>query len=181
MGYAFSTSEPVLDMVSTWGPWGRVIGSLVGAAPGSGTFEAANRTIYHPIYIPTTLRVRRFWWINGTTVSASVHYIAAIYADNAYKPGRRIDTTASTAQGTATQVQFADATVTAVCQPGLYWVALGADSNTSTNIFLTGVSLATLGALKYQEATATPPAVATPVAAGSTNYYHFGFSTVTSP
>jgi hypothetical protein len=182
MTFASSFREPVLDMVGTYGPWSRVIGTPVfSTIPGGQAWEAANRTVYHPIYIPTKCPVRRFWWVNGATVSGGANLRAALYADDGtYKPGRRVDTTGATVQGTANQIQFANANGV-VARPGLHWIALGSDLATNTTIFGIGTGLNLVLPLKFQEATATPPAVATPIAAAVAGYYVFGFSTVSSP
>jgi hypothetical protein len=173
-------TEPILGMVSVLGPWGREIDQV--GVPLTNVWEAASRTVYMPISVPVKCILRRFWWANGSTVNAAANYIAAIYTDVAGKPGRRLNTTAATAQGTASEVQFVTPSATNVLVPGGYWFALASNSATTTHIMsasLSGAYGETIGG--YQEATATPPATATPATRAGALLWLCGFSTETTP
>ena len=170
--------EPVLDMVSTYGPWG-LLAQPQGLVPSSATVEGTT-TAYFPLSVPTTCTVRRFWWANGATSTGNI--IAALYRDAGYKPGAKIGTdTGSTAQGTINQVQFTAPSGGAfVLSPGLWWFALGF-SSASTTMFTSNIGSGLDATIKFREATATPPAPATPVESTNGNLYLAGFSTVSSP
>lgn len=172
-------TEPVLTMVSTIGDYAPFARFAV-TAPSSATFETANRAVYYPLLIPTVCTARRVWWANGSTVSASYNVDCGIYADAGRKPGAKLVSSGSTAQGTASQVQFVDVTDT-VLAPGLYWVAL-ACSSASATFFTRSGSTGYDAIIRFQEATAIPlPSTATPVEASASSVYVFGFATTASP
>ena len=173
-----------LDVVSTFTPgWGMGPRETIAAtAPSSAAFESANRAVYFPLIVPATCVVRRVWWVNGTVVNASYNVDVGIYSSVGYAPGVKLVSSGSTAQGTASEVQFADVTDT-VLSPGAYWLAITCSSTTAT-FFRSALTTATLDAgYKFQQDTALPlPSSATPVESGDTqNIYLFGFSTTASP
>jgi hypothetical protein len=152
---------------------------ITGSESASGVFEAANRAVYLPILVPTTCVVRRLWWANGATVSASYNVDVGIYLDAGYKPGTRLLSTGSTAQGTASQVQFVDVTHTPLA-PGRYWLAIACSSGSATFFRITP----TYGdeMLRFQQATAMAlPSSATPAQSDNNPCYLFGFATTASP
>lgn len=169
--------EPVLDMVSIYGPWGPMaVPNNPATSPGSGAYEAANRTVYFPVYVPTRCTLRRFYWANGATAAGTI--AAAIYTSVDFKPSARI-TTASAAQGTINQIQFVTPTAK-VLVPNLYWLALSSTSVSST-FFANALSAHLIPLIKFHEAAVNCPATAAPVQATNTNIYAFGFSTQTTP
>jgi hypothetical protein len=168
--------EPAPPSVWPTGIWGQAYG-LTSSSPVSATFESANRALYFPISVPTVCVAKRMWWAN---VSASYNVDAGIYRDNGYKPGARLASTGSTAQGTATEVQFADITDT-VLTPGPYWLAFTC-SSTSATFLRSSPNFSTVADAfyRFEEASALPlPATATPAESSGTNIYLFGFSTTT--
>lgn len=178
--YTAPALEPAPPMVSTLGIWGAL--QLTGP-PASATFELANRAAYIPLIVPATCVIRRLWWANGATVSASYNVDCGVYRDAGHKPGAKLISTGSTAQGTASQIQFVDVTDT-VLAPGLYWIAMVCSSASAT--FFRSSALINFDATaRFMETSALPlPATATPVAAaatGANNLYLCGFATTASP
>lgn len=170
-------SEPVMPMVPVRSRYGLLVGSTTD--PTSGTVPA-NVAMYMPVVLPGPCVARRMWWANGSTVSASYNIEAAIYRDGGFKPGARLVTTGSVAQGTATAIQFGDITDTTLT-PGLWWLAFGVDNASATffrNVvtpqldnFVSGYTeSATIGSF---------PATATPAEWSGQSRPHFGFSTTT--
>lgn len=171
--------EPPIPMVSAIGVWSGILGASFSSAL-SAAFESANRAVYTPIFIPTVCVATRMWWANGSTVSASYNVDAGIYLDSGFKPGTKLISTGSTAQGTASEVQFADITDTTLT-PGRYWLGFTC-SSTSATFFRASANWGA-GAdayFRFEEASALPlPASATPVESSGLNFYLFGFSTTT--
>jgi hypothetical protein len=165
-----------LPMIHTW-----TTTYLVGDWS-SGQWEAADRCVYLPILVQSTCVARRLWWANGATVSASYNIDCGIYRDAGHKPGTLLVSAGSTAQGTASTVQFADVTDTLLA-PGRYWLGMGSSSASATFFRTVMVgSTAIDAAVRLQEASAVPlPATATPVESTSANLYLFGFATTASP
>jgi hypothetical protein len=150
------------------------------SSPSSAAFESANRAVYAPIRVPGPCVVRRLWWANGATVSASYNVDCGIYADSDGKPGAKLVSSGSTAQGTASQVQFVDVTDTTLA-PGIYWLALTCSSLSAT-FFRTIVAANWDASARLEEASALPlPASATPAESSGTNLYYCGFATTASP
>jgi hypothetical protein len=173
-------TEPKLDMVSILGPWGPAA-IPVQIVPSSSGFEAANRTVYFPISVPVACTVRRFWWVNGATVSGGANITMAIYrTTSGNEPNLRIGT-ATAVQGAANSLQFVTPANPVGLTPGIYWIAIGSDSNTNTTLFGSGTSTTYDASFRFQEATATPPSNATPTESGTTSIYLCGFSTQSSP
>jgi hypothetical protein len=115
-------------------------------------------------------------------VSASYNIDCGIYADAGRKPGARLVSTGSTAQGTASQVQFVDVTDTTLA-PGLYWLALACSSSSAT-FFRTSLGAAANALHMFQQTSALAlPATATPAEGGSSmiHIYLCGFATTASP
>lgn len=176
--------QAVPPMVSPWTRgWGVKRDSVSTSNPGSGSYEAANRGIWSPVLVPVQCTIRRFWWANGSSVSASYNIEAGIYTDDGHKPKTKIITTGSTAQGTATEVQFVDVTDT-VLTPGMYWLYLSV-STTSATVFRVSVGgFIHQELVGFQQSSVGPgsaPATATPVQATGGYLYVFGFATTASP
>ena len=173
---------PAPPMVGTSGPF-EAVASRSGTGTSqmaSGSYAATDAAFYHPVVVPVTCVVRRMWWANGSTVSASYNIDVGIYADAGRKPGRRLVSTGSTAQGTASVVQFVDVTDT-VLPPGLYWLGMACSSSVAT-FFRQNTSQAVNALLIFQQSSALPlPSTATPVEATEYMTYLFGFATTASP
>jgi hypothetical protein len=174
-----SLDYPVLDMVSTLGPWGPPVSAHPALSTASNPWEAAARTIYHPLYVPTKCQVKRLWWANGSLTTGGATVTAAIYKDKAGAPGAQIVAQSAT-QGTALNIQFVTPATIPGLIPGLYWIALYMSSATNTTAMRNNLNLGNAVAIKYQEA-AVPPTTATPVRAVNSSLYLCGFSTVASP
>jgi hypothetical protein len=123
------------------------------------------------------------YWANGVTVSASYNVEAGLYLDAGYQPDAKLITTGSVAQGTASEVQFADITDT-VLGPGRYWLHMSCSSASATFFRSTIASNTTDELFKCYQASVGPgsaPATATPLKGVSQNAYLFGFATTASP
>jgi hypothetical protein len=171
--------EPVPDMVSPYTKaWGFMDEALAPAPPGAGTYEAADRGIYYPLYVPTTCVARRMWWVNGGTATGNIE--AGIYLDAGYKPGVKLVTTGTIGQSGTSAVQFADITDTTLA-PGLHWLYLSCSSTSST--FLRTSSLTHYDELyRWDQASIGPgsaPDPAVPTESDSDQTYFVGFSTTT--
>lgn len=148
--------------------------------PSSRTYQANNLATYHPLLVPVTCVVRRFWWVNGSTVSASYNVDMGIYADSGAAPGALLLSTGSTAQGTASEVQFVDVTDTTLA-PGRYWLAIACSSSSAT-FFGQAAGPASDADWRFEESSAFPlPATATPVETTGYQGYLMGFATTASP
>jgi len=173
------TYEPIIPMVSAYSAWSSWTGT-----PSSGTWWQANGAIYAAVLVPTTCVARRMWWANGATVSASYNLEAAIYiATAAGDPGTLLVSTGSVAQGTASEVQFADITDT-VLPPGVYWIMLTCSSASATTMrgAVPSVRWNELMILSETVAPGSAPATATPAEPGSGETLPlFGFATTASP
>lgn len=171
---------PVPRLVSLFGPWGfpPTLLSAMGS-PSSANYEASDVIAYYPIVIPTTCVVRRAWWANGDTVSASYTIDVGLYADGGYKPGAKLVSCGATAQGTALEVQFADVTDTSLAA-GLYWFAIVC-SNSAATFIRSGVSTGSDLLYKFKQISGTLPATATPIETAAAEIYLFGFATTASP
>jgi hypothetical protein len=156
---------------------------VLAAGATSGTFETSNWAAYMPVLVPTGCIIRRLWWANGATVSASYNVDVGVYGDAGYKPGVRLISTGSTAQGTASQVQFVDVTDTALA-PGRYWLAITCSSSSATVLRATLPSGGPIdAAIRFQQSLAAHPlpATATPVESSTSTIYLCGFATTASP
>src|SRR5512139_3522493 len=170
----------ILPMLSTIGAWSCVPQVTLTTPPTSATYELANRAVYVPVLVPVTCVAKRLWWANGSTVSASYNVDVGVYLDASFKPGTKLVSTGSTAQGTASEVQFVDVTDTTLA-PGRYWLALSC-SSTSATFFRHQIGVAYEALFRFEEASALPlPATATPVESTSANVWVFGFATTSSP
>jgi hypothetical protein len=173
---------PVLPMIGTmtFGVSASATEMSGGAVPSSGSYESANAAVYMPLLLPFGLVVRRLWWVNGSTVSASYSIDCGIYADAGGIPGSKLISTGSTAQGTASEVQLVDVADTSLA-PGRYWMAIACSSASAT--LLRSLSNSAWDAvLRFEETSALPlPATATPVESTSQNIYLCGFATTASP
>jgi hypothetical protein len=158
-----------------------VIGPLGGAT--SGAWLVANLAIYVPLVIRQMHVARRLWWVNGATVSATYNVDVGLYLDAGQKPGAKIVSAGSTAQGTASEIQFVDITDTSV-PVGIVWIAMSCSSTSATFHRQSVTGGATDAAIGFQEAGAVPlPATATPVEFDQTVRAEFicGFATTASP
>lgn len=185
MSYVRGASDVAAPMVSPfsfgWSPLSTMM--ALSALPSSGAFDTAGRAAYYPILVPTTCIIRRLWWANGSTVSATYNVDVGVYADSGYAPGVRLVSTGSTAQGTASQIQFVDVTDVTL-PPGRYWLAIVC-SSTSASFFRAVLSSnAFNAAMRLDETSALPlpaTATATEAASGALGVYLFGFATTASP
>jgi hypothetical protein len=182
MSYAPGFIEPVMPMVSPGMHWCPLFDAVSYYGFASGTVSAATTAFYYPIRVPATAVVRRLWWANGSSTTGNI--AAAVYASTPDGvPGTKLVETASTAQGTANEVQFVDVT-DIVLPPGVYWIALAA-SSTSSTIVRANVSTVRWDALaQLSQGSITLgalPATATPAANVSGHVYLFGFATTASP
>lgn len=169
-------------MASSWTQgWGIVNEGFVSAIPASGSYGVANRGVWYPIWVPTICIARRMWWANGSTVNASYNVEAGLYLDGGHKPGAKLITTGSTAQGTLNEVQFVDITDTTLYGGHLYWLYMSC-STTSATFFRSTLNTTFLPWGHFQQASIGPgsaPATATPAQGADTYVYLFGFSTTT--
>lgn len=184
MTYSPGLSEIVPPMVSSftfgWGP--RADERSWPNTPVSSSFGASGSTGYFfPILVPVTCVARRLWWANGSTVSASYNIDVGIYRDNGYKPGTRLVSAGSTAQGTASQVQFVDITDTTL-PPGLYWLAISCDALSATLFCDSGANSRNAVFLFEKSACVPlPSSITTVTEAVGVQYFVFGFATTSSP
>lgn len=176
-----SAAEIVPPMVSPFTyRWGFIDEGNAPAVPASGTYESANRGVWHPLSVPTICVAKRIWWANGATATGNIE--AGIYLDAGQKPGAKLVTTGSVAQSGTSVIQFADITDTTLT-PQLYWLYLSASSGSATIMRATFQLTAFLTFYKFQQASIGPgsaPSTATPAEAASNNVYSFGFSTHTT-
>jgi hypothetical protein len=174
--------EPVPPMVSpyTMG-WGFVDEATVNSSPISSSWESANRGVWIPIYVPTVCVAKRMWWANGATVSGSYNVEAGIYLDAGHKPGAKLITTGSVAQGTASEVQFSDITDTTLT-PQLYWLYMSCSTTSATFARGTLQTASWDELFRFQQASIGPgsaPSTATPAEGAGQSIYLMGFSTTT--
>jgi hypothetical protein len=172
----------VPPMVAPIGIWGFIDDGLRGVAdPSSGAWEFADRAAYFAVAIPTTTVARRLWWANGATVNASYNIDVGIYRDAGHKPGVKLVSAGSTAQGSASEVQFVNITDVTLAA-GLYWLAITCSSTSATILRHASAVAAMPKGARFQENSALPlPATATPVQGTGVNVYLFGFATTASP
>lgn len=98
-----------------------------GATNSSGVWPAANRAIYIPFRVETTVTAYQIAWENGAAVSGNLD--VGIYDEI----GNRLVSKGSTAQAGTTTIQAADITDT-VLGPGLYYMAMCVDNTTAAVI-----------------------------------------------
>lgn len=182
MTYGQPAGEVVPPMVSSFMPgWGAIRNPGMYSSFASGTWYSANKGVWEPIYVPSVTVAKRMWWFNGTTVNASYNVEAGIYRDGGNKPGAKLITTGSTAQGTASTVQFADITDTTLT-PGLYWLFMSCSSTSATFQRSNAGDTDEWDLFVFEQASIGPgsaPATATPAQYAGTVIYLFGFSTTT--
>jgi hypothetical protein len=101
----------------------------LGGATGPAVYTPVTTTaVYIPIVLPWPYPVNRVWWINGsTTTSTNVDF--GIYGNG----GGQIYHTGSTAQGTASTVQYVTPATTFILSPGQYYFALAFSGATMTS------------------------------------------------
>ena len=182
MSYSPPSPAVVIPMVGGFSQWTLMAPTQYATLPASAVWMTANTAVYVPIVVPVTCVIRRLWWANGATVNASYNLDCGVYADAGYKPGVKLIATGSTAQGTASEVQFVDVTDTTLA-PGRYWLALSC-SSVSATVFRGNVGVGRDATLYFTEASALPlPATATPAepSASATVYPLCGFATTASP
>jgi hypothetical protein len=152
--------------------------AVTGAPPASYAWESADRAVYYPLFLSAPCVARRVWWANGSDVAGGATIECGIYADAGYGPGAKL-TSGSATQGSASQVQFVDATDVSL-PTGLIWIALTASS--ATNTTLMGAGMWAEHSFRFDQATANPlPATATPVESTTGYTWLCGFSTTASP
>jgi len=168
-------------MVSLWtAGWGWVDEGVATTAPSSSAWPATNTAYYFPIYIPTICQAKRMWWVNGATVDAGYNVEAGIYRDAGYKPGAKLITTGSVAQGTLDQLQWGEITDTTLAT-GLWWLYMSCSSSAAT-FFRSLPATYFDESFHFQQASIGPgsaPATATPVEGAGLYFPLFGFSTTT--
>jgi len=173
--------EPVPPMISPWTPGWGTMQNTVGNSPSSGS-STTNIGVWYPLYVPTVCVAKRVWWANGSSVSGTYNLESGIYRDGGHKPGAKLITSGSVAQGTASQVQFADITDTTLT-PGLYWFYLSSSTGSATLMRVAPNIGSTFDEiLGFQQASIGPgsaPETATPIEFADATVYIFGFSTTT--
>lgn len=167
---------PMIAASSEWGMFGK--NAISAGAPSSSTWESANRTVYMPIWVPTTCIATRVWWVNGGTVSGGATIQSGIYnnVSGDRKPGSLL-VSGSATQGTANNVQFVD-TTDLTLSPNLYWIALTMSTITNTTGFNSTPSTNDDAFWRYQQASAMPSTAAAAVSSNG-SLWLFGFSTNT--
>lgn len=169
-------------MISTLGPWS-VAGKNMSLAPvvsASTAWELANRTVYVPIQIPTTITVTRVWWVNGATATGSATVQCGLYTNKGGsnpQPGSKI-LSGSATQATANVVQFVNLSPTVNLSPGIYWIAFTASTTTNTTFFQNTQVAGMVPMVRMEEANAMP-STATPVVSGTVRCWNCGISTNT--
>lgn len=135
-------------------------------------WPAANRAIYYPFTLASTVLVKQLWCFNGSVLSGAVDL--GIYSGG----GTRIISTASTAQAGASAIQAFNITDTQL-GPGLYYMAMAMDNNTGRTQNVTIGTASRLQATGYaQQASAfSLPTLATFAATGTDYAPLFGLST----
>jgi len=181
--YSPGNTVPIPPMVSAWtNGWGIVSEGSFANAPASTAWENANRGTWVPLMVPAVCVARRLWWANGVTVSASYNIEVGLYLDGGHKPGTKLITSGSVAQGTASQVQFCDITDTTLT-PGLYWIYVSC-SSTSATLFRSLSAATQEDLLRFEQESVGPgsaPSTATPVEASYNAVWLCGFATTASP
>lgn len=133
----------------------------------SGTLAArdwiANLVSYTPFVLPFPYPLKRFFWINGSTIT-STNVDCGIYTVG----GAKLASTGSVAMSGANSVQYAAPTATMLLAPGMYYIAWTCDNTTARANAQALSSAATQGGLAglLQETTGGfgLPATMTPVA-----------------
>lgn len=170
--------EPVPDLISPYSKtWGFMSEALAPTPPASGTYEAANRGVWYPIFVPATCVARRMFWANGGTATGNIE--AGIYRDGGYKPGAKLVTSGSVGQSGTTAIQFADITDTTLAV-GLHWLYISGSSTSSTLLRSNTEQIDEI--VRFEQESIGPgssPSTATPVESTTTQVYVFGFSTTT--
>lgn len=147
-------------------------------APVSSNWPAANDAIYIPIYLPWAYVIRRFFWVNGATVTGAIS--VALYTANLEA---QLATTGAVAQSGASAAQYAAPSGgDKYLSPGAYM--LGMSCNGTTGL-VWGNTQGTVAGLRIagltRQGTAHPlPATPTPVAANSNLYPLCGFTKLSS-
>jgi len=181
--YSAGYVEPVIAMVSTFGPWGHDLGlKALSSVPTSTSGTGTNVAKFQPVHVPTCCVARRVWWANGATAAGNVS--VSIYACTPDgEPGTKIVECAATAQGTINEVQFADITST-VLPPGTYWLALATSSSSARIMGTSRGDSSTDAQQSFTQSSITVgsmPATATPSEVSGVTLLVFGFATTASP
>lgn len=108
--------------------------SLVGSWSTAGTWPSMNRGMFIPFRLDEIVTVQRMLWGTGATTTLG-NYDAGVYD----QWGNRLVSTGATAKGAVTQIKDVSVTPT-VLTPGLYYMALSADSATTTVMSALAVS-----------------------------------------
>lgn len=124
---------------------------------------AANRALFYPLYFSDPCVIRKLWWFNGSTATGNVDI--GLYTSSAFMPATRVASGGGTAQTGTNTIQAVDITDYEVAPETLMFLALVADSGSSTFANqgnLTGQLFRPCG--YAQQSSAYPlPSTATPV------------------
>lgn len=96
-----------------------------GLNAGVQTWPAANRALYIPVIVPTTVTVVKMFMLNGATINGN--FDVGIYDDQK----NLIVSKGSTAHASANVIQAFDITDTTL-SPGVYYFGIASDSATAT-------------------------------------------------
>jgi len=141
-----------------------VIAAILNAANSAAARTwVANLVTYAPVFLPFPYPCNRFFWVNGTTTT-STNVDCGIYSWD----GTRIFNTGSTAQGTASTVQYVTPSSVFVLDAGRYYFAWTCNNTTNRGYSMNAVSGQSAGRLAglLEETTGSfgLPATMTPVA-----------------
>ncbi len=137
-----------------WNVWSIVSG--YGAA--TATWGTANQARYVPMYVPWPYRVRRVFWVNGSTASGNMDF--GIYNED----GVRLYSTGSTAQSGASAPQFVTPSTPFILSPGRYIFAQNCSGTTNAmwgNVSVTAEQLQWCGIFQQAVGATALPATAT--------------------
>lgn len=123
---------PIFISPWSWNSVGPKYRGVSVTAPASGTFAGINNAFYVPCFIHQPYDLQRFWWLNGATVGTD-SFQAGLYNDNLEL---EVATARTLSAGTASQVQYATASVTAN-----FAVAALASSSSATSYATSSVTL----------------------------------------
>ncbi len=122
-------SPGVLPLTFPWfsrfGPWQDIFTAGTSTDPAAMTW-VADVAAYIPIWNPYVYPVQRVFWLNGTTTTTTNVDMGIYTAD-----GERIYSTGSTAQGSATTVQYVSVATPFLLYPGSYYLAWTCNNTTA--------------------------------------------------
>lgn len=141
--------------------------------PASSSWGTTNQGVYIPFSIPFEYVVRRFFWVNGATLTGSG--CLAIYSSG----GNQIYTTGAVATRTpANAIQFTTPANPIILKPDCYYLGLSFATTTGAVFGATGVTTAIARAMGIlqQASVATLPASMTPIVPTTAIYPLAGFT-----